>query len=108
MAKQTSRRGRDKAESNAVGRPRTKLEDTSAALDVLLTASAAISVTVIEKLPNSLIVSSTQVAADTTPGTYHFAAPLNFTAIVASPTTALTTQTLSATIIRHAPSESNE
>jgi len=52
------------------------------------------------KLSNGLIVSTSQVAADTTPRAYHFPAPLNLQAISVSPTTALTTQTLSATIIQ--------
>jgi hypothetical protein len=70
------------------------------AWDVLLTASSAISVTLNMKLSNGLIVSTSQVAADTTPRAYHFPAPLNLQAISVSPTTALTTQTLSATIIQ--------
>jgi hypothetical protein len=65
--------------------------DTSAALDVLMAASVPISVTLVQKLSNGLTVSTSQVAVDTTPRSYHFAAPLNFQTIAASPTTALTT-----------------
>jgi hypothetical protein len=76
------------------------VRDTSAALDVLVTASAPTSMTLVQKLDNGLIVSASSVPVDTAPRTYRFVAPLGFQSIAISSTTSFTTVIASATIIQ--------
>lgn len=64
------------------------VRDTSAYLDVLMTASTPISVTMSQKL------------GDTPPRTYRFTAPLNFQTLALNPTPSLGSATLSGTVIQ--------
>lgn len=77
----------------------TGVDDTTANLDVLLTATTPTSLNLIAKLDNGLIVSTSGVPADTTPRTYRFTAPLNYQIITVSVTTALANNTVSASLI---------